>query len=480
MRTHLVIRYLGIVLLLNSTAMLAATLVSVFNGFDSGFHPLFLSTILTAILGIFPLIFVSPEGNLSNKESYMVVVGSWAACCLMGQLPYLMWGGEFNLVNSWFEIVSGYTTTGSTVLSNVEALPKSLLFWRSSTHLIGGVGVIIFALVILPGLGRAKISLTNVEISILAKENFNYRVKKTVRIILMVYAILIILQTICLRIAGMNWFDSVNHAFSTAATGGFSTRNLSISYYNNVWIEFITAVFMVISGLHFGLLYATFTGKSKNIFNSEVSRYFLTVVLIGAAIVSLNLWLSDAYNFRESFRYGSFQFISRITTTGFFTADPAFWPPFSIVLLICASIQCACSGSTSGGLKSDRVLILFKSIKARFLQLQHPNAVIPVRQEKVMIDPDVVSFVLLFIALYLLSIIAGTLILTAMGIDLMTSVSAVISSLGNVGPGFGKVSDTHSYSALPEAARVVCSFVMLLGRLELFGFIRLFFLRSWK
>lgn len=480
MRIQLVLRYVGVVLLLNAMLMFVSTLVSLFNGMDTGFYPLLLSCLMTLLLGSFPLIFVSTENNITKKESYAIVVCSWMAACLTGLLPYILWGGEFGLVNSWFEAVSGYTTTGSTVLEDVEALPKGLLFWRSCTHLLGGVGIVLFTLVILPPMGRARLSLSNVELSSLAKDNYRYRVQKVINIILTVYLGLIASEAVLLRIAGMDWFDAVNHSFSTVATGGFSTKNLSIAYFDNVWIEAIITVFMILSGFHFGLLYTTVTGKNRNIFRSEVSRFYLLCFFAGAAAVSLGLWLNDTYGLFSSFRYGIFQLAALITTTGFATADSAFWPPFCVLLMLFFSVQCACSGSTSGGIKSDRVLILYKSIRARFLQLQHPNAVINVKLNHATLDGDTVSYVLLFIALYILVLVIGGLLLTLTGLDLVTSFSASVASLGNVGPGFGDVSSLSNYGRLSDGAKFICTALMLLGRLELFGFIQLFLFKSWK
>ena len=229
MRFNVVLRYMGLVLLLDAVFMLISAGISLLNNFDTGFYPLLLSFILTAVLGAFPLIFVEGGEQINNKEGYAIVVGAWIVSCMVGTFPYLLWGGEFDFVNSWFESVSGYTTTGSTILVDVEALPRGMLFWRSSTHLLGGVGVVMFALVILPALGRTKMTLSSVELSPLAKDNYRYRSQKIVQVLLTVYVGLVVAETILLKVAGMTWFDAVNHAFSTIATGGFRTRNLSIA-----------------------------------------------------------------------------------------------------------------------------------------------------------------------------------------------------------------------------------------------------------
>ena len=253
MRLNVVLRYMGLMLLLNAGFMLLSACISLFNNFDTGFYPLLLSFLLTSVLGVFPLIFVPKGEQISTKEGYGIVVGSWLAACMAGMMPYMLWGGEFSLINAWFESVSGYTTTGSTILNDVEALPNGMMFWRSATHWLGGVGVVMFALVVLPASGaQNKMKLSHMELSSMAKDNYRYKTQKILHILLVVYVGLTFVQTVLLRIAGMDWFDAVNNSFSTIATGGFSTKNLSIAYYNNVWIEIIITLFMAVSGLHFG------------------------------------------------------------------------------------------------------------------------------------------------------------------------------------------------------------------------------------
>lgn len=286
-----------------------------------------------------------------------------------------MWGGEFTIANAWFESVSGFTTTGSTILNNIEALPKGLLFWRSSTHWIGGIGIILFVLLILPQARGNRISIYNTEISSLSKLNFRVKTKKIVQILAIVYLSLTVAQTALLMVFGMNFFDAINHSFATIATGGFSTKNLSIAAYNSLSIEVIVMIFMVLSGIHFGLLYGTFTGSRENIFRSPLVRTFVLVMLIGIVLVSLKLYYSGYFNWWESVRYASFQVISVGTTTGFATIDTANWPIFTQMVLIYFTIQCAMAGSTSGGLKFDRIYIFFRSLAKQMKVLKHPFGV---------------------------------------------------------------------------------------------------------
>lgn len=468
-------------MLLNAAFMLLSAGISLINNTDSGFYPLMLSFVLTSILGVFPLIFVRKNDRINMKEAYAIVVGAWLTACIVGTFPYLLWGGEFSWPTAWFESVSGFTTTGSTALADVEALPKGLLFWRSSTHWLGGVGVVMFVLVVLPTVGRTKMTLSSVELSPMAKENYRYKTQKVIYILLSVYLGLTVLETICLKIAGMGWFDAINHAFSTVSTGGFSTKNASIAYYNSLAIEIIIMIFMLMSGLHFGLIFATLVGKRNNIFRNEVSRFYFATFLISGLLITFSLWHAGMYgSFFESLRYSLFQTAAVITTTGFATADTTLWTSLAIMLLLYLMFQCACAGSTSGGIKSDRVWLALKAIRLRILRQQHPNAVIRIKMNGVPQDNSVINFAMFFIVIYIMIICAGTIIVSATGEDLMTSFSLVATSMGNVGPGFGSIGSMSNYSEISSFVKIFSTIFMLLGRLEIFGLLQLFLMKWWR
>lgn len=480
MRTGLVLKYIGAVLLLDSVFMLLSVGISWINDMDSGFTPMLLSFALTAILGIFPMIFVRRKEQINAKEGYCIVTGAWLLSCLVGTFPYLLYGGEFNFINAWFESVSGFTTTGSTILTDIESLPNGLLFWRSSTHWIGGIGVVMFALAILPSLGKTRMTLYSVELSTLAKDNFRYQAQKIVRILLFIYVGMTALATVLLRIAGMSWFDAVNHAFSTISTGGFSTRNASVAAFGNVWIELIIVAFTFLAGLHFGLIYATLAGKRNNIFRSEVARYYFLTAVIGVAVITVSLWLSGTYSsVAQAFRYGLFQGVTILTTTGFATADTNLWPPLAMTVLFIFTLQCACAGSTAGGIKCDRILLSFKVLRNRIRQQQHPNAVLRIKLNGLTQDESTINFAMLYIVVYMLFIILGTLINTACGIDFVTSLTAAATCMGNVGPGFGEVGSMESFANMPAVMKVSSTALMLFGRLEIFGLIQLFMIKWW-
>ena len=481
MRIDLVLRYVGMVMLFIAGFMLAAVGISYLNGMDSAFYPLLLSALLTALLGAFPQIFVDQKGHLSIKEGFAVVVGSWLVACVVGMFPYLIWGGEFNLINAWFESVSGFTTTGATILDDVEALPRGLQFWRFSSTWIGGMGVVMFALVILPSMGRSRMMLSNVEMSSLAKENFHYRSQIIVQILLVVYLGLTIFSTLSLKLAGMNWFDALCHAMSASSTSGFSTKNASLAFFNSPLIETILIVTMATSGIHFGLIYATVTGKRNNIFRSEVTRHYLAILFGASLLITIVLFAAGNYHsLAASFRHAIFQVTSLITTSGFATADTSVWPPFAVILLIFCSLICSCSGSTAGGMKVDRLVLAVKMMKARMKQQRHPNAVIRIRLDGVVQEGEVLYTVMVFIVAYMMLILIGSLIGTLFGLDLMTAFSGAVACMGNVGPGFGEVGSMANFSTMPAVMKGVDSLLMLFGRLEIFGLIQLFFMKWWK
>ena len=469
------------VLLVLAAFMLLSAGISYANNVDTSYSPLVMSSLLTLLIGCFPLIFVPKTDRITTKEGFCIVVGAWVVSCFVGMFPYLMWGGEFTLINAWFESVSGFTTTGASILNNIEALPRGLLFWRMSTSWIGGVGVVMFALVILPSIGKSKMMLSNVELSSLAKDNFNYRTQTVVKIILSIYVGLTIITTIALKLSGMCWFDAICHSMSACSTCGFSTKNASIGYFNSGLIEFVVSVPMVLSGIHFGLLYATITGKHNNIFRSEVTRFYFAIIAVSSLCITFSLWFSDVYpTIFISFRKALFHTVSLITTTGFATADCNTWTSFAILILMFCSLICACAGSTSGGLKVDRLLLSVKMLRNRLRSQQHPAAVIRTKVDGMSQDNEMLGTVTVYIVAFLMLILAGTFVNTLFDADLMTGFSAAVACVSNVGPGFGDVGMLDNYSWMPVFTKFNLTVLMLLGRLEIFGLIQLFFIRWWR
>jgi len=388
-----------------------------------------------------------------------------------------MWGGEFSFINSWFESVSGFTTTGSTILNDIESLPKGILFWRSATHWIGGIGIILFVLLIVPESQKSKINVYHVEISSLSKMNFRYKARTILLILAFVYLSLTVIETAALSLQGMSVFDAINHSFATIATGGFSTKNLSIAAFDNIGIEITIIIFMILSGIHFGLIFNTITFKKENIFNSSLVRTFLIFLVVGIILVTSKLYFSGYYSLWDSLRFASFQVISLGTTTGFATEDTANWPIFVQIILIYFTIQCAMSGSTSGGLKFDRVIIFFKLVAKQIRLLHHPHGVFITRLDGKKINQELEFQTLVFIILYVFVFFITTFILTLMNIDGMTAFSASIATIGNVGPGFANVSSLGNFAEIPDLGKFFLTINMLLGRLEIFNILALIIIK---
>ncbi|MBQ5737020.1 MAG: TrkH family potassium uptake protein [Alistipes sp.] len=481
MRVNVVIRYIGLVLQFVAAFMLLSAVVSMLNGYDSAYYPLLLSSFMTALLGTFPLFFVERVDEIKTKEGYAIVVGSWILSCVVGMFPYLIWGGEFTLANAWFESVSGFTTTGASILNDIEFLPRGLLFWRSATAWIGGMGVVMFALVVLPSMGKSRHMLSNVELSTIAKDNFHYRSRVILRLLVTIYAGLTIFTTLGLKYAGMTWFDAATHAMSSCATCGFSTKNLSVAFWDSPIIEGIMMLAMTLSAIHYGILYATFTGRKNNIFHSEVVRMFITMMLLVAVVIAISLFVANIYpSFLTSLRHAAFQVVSITTTSGFATADTNTWTSLAILLLMFCTVICGCAGSTSGGMKVDRLLIASKVIRNRMQIQLHPNAVIRTKMDGIVQDEKIQSLVMTFIVSYIMLTIIGSVVYAMFGYDLLTSFSASIACISNVGPGFGEIGSLDNYSELPAMLKLCSTLLMLIGRLEIFGFIQLLFIRHWR
>lgn len=460
---------IGKALLINALFMLISILVAVFNGMDSGFTPMVISFLVTAITGIFPFIFVKDKPSTTLHSGYLTIVFSWILSFMFGMLPYVLWGGEFTLANAWFESVSGYTTTGSTILTDIEALPKSLLFWRSSTHFIGGLGVIVFLLMVLPDSSPFKLRLTNLELSSLSKEGYRYKSGKTARVMVSVYICLTIAETLCLWAAGMTLFDAVNHAFSTVATGGFSTKNTSVMHFDSVAIDIIITVFMALSSLHFGVIFAVVAKRSLKPLRNPISRYYICVIAVFSIIIACSLKIQGGYQtWGKSLLDATFQTVSFISTTGFGQADNAAWPLLANAILLFAAFHCGCSGSTTGGIKADRMFISLKAAYGDIQKRLHPTSLFRTKVGGRALDEDTVSSVFLYIVLYIITLFLSFVIVLICGLDIAEAFSGTVASLGNVGPGVGQLGTMGNYASLPAVVKFIFTIDMFLGRVEIF------------
>ena len=459
----------GKALLVSALFMFLSIIVSLMNGRDSAFGPLLISFIITLIVGGFPFIFVKKSQALSLNDGFLTIVLSWLLSFIFGMLPYVLWGGEFTLVNAWFESVSGYTTTGSTILNDIEALPRSLLFWRSSTHYIGGLGVVVFLLLVMPDASPFRLKLTNMELSSLSKEGYRYKSSKTIAIITKVYVALTVVIFLALWAAGMSSFDALNHAFSITATGGFSTRNLSIGYYNSDLINVLVIVFMAVAALHFGLIYAVFVTRSLKPMNNTVVKYYFGSIIVMSVIIMFSLKFQGGYaSWGRAAMDSVFTVVSYMTTAGFAICDNSVWPWLAGIVLLFASFQCGCSGSTTGGIKVDRVLISFKAISNEVHRRLHPSAVSQVRLSGHHLPDSTVHLVMLYIVVYFIVIFLSIIGVLLCGTNLPEAVSGVIASVGSVGPGLAELGAMDNYSFQPAVAKFIYTIDMFLGRVEIF------------
>ena len=459
----------GKALLVSALFMSLSLVVSIIDGVDSGFMPLLISFVLTGLVGLFPFIFVKTAPAMSMKDGFVTIVLAWLLSFIFGMLPYIMWGGEFTIINAWFESVSGYTTTGSTILNDIEALPKSLLFWRSSTHFIGGLGVVVFLLLVLPQASPYRMKLTNMEMSSLSKDGYRYKSSKVIRIIVSIYIGFVVASFFALWAAGMSAFDALNHAFSIAATGGFSTRNLSIAYYNSDLINGIVLFFMVICAMHFGLLYSVIVTGSLKPMNNAVVKYYFGSILVCSVIIMISLMTQGGYDsWGRAAMDSTFTVVSYMSTAGFAICDNAVWPWLAGVILIFVSFQCGCSGSTTGGIKVDRIVIAFKAVGHEIKRRLHPSSVSQVRISGQNLSDGSVSAVMLFIVAYVFTMFVSVILVMLCGTEPATAVSGVVASIGSVGPGLGELGCLDNYSAQPVMAKFIYSIDMFMGRVEIF------------
>ena len=459
----------GKALLVSALFMFISLMISISEGMDSAFTPLLISFIITSIVGAFPFIFVHTAQPLTLKDGFLTIFLAWLLSFVFGMLPYVLWGGEFTIINAWFESVSGYTTTGSTILTEIEALPKSLLFWRSSTHFIGGLGVIVFLLMILPDSSPAKLRLTHLELSSLSKEGYRYKTSTITRVMVTVYIGLTIVETLLLWAAGMSLFDAVNHAFSTVATGGFSTKNTSVMYFDSTSIDIIITVFMALSAMHFGVIFAIVAGRSFKPLKHSVTKYYLGIIAVCSIIIAFSLKTQGGYeSWGGALLDSTFQTVSYLTTTGFGQADNAMWPLLANTILIFAAMHCGCAGSTTGGIKADRMFIALKAIHGDFLKRLHPSSLFRTRVGGKVLNDSTVSSVFLYIVLYILIIFISFILLLICGVEIGDAFSGTISSLGNVGPGTGTLGTMGNYSGFSPLVKFIFTIDMFFGRVEIF------------
>ena len=462
-------RNVGYALLVDALFMLLSMLIAAFDPADTALGPLAVSFLLTFIVGIFPFIFVKKTSAISTREGYVIITLSWLLSFIFGMLPYALWGGPFNVINAWFESVSGFTTTGASILSDIESLPKALLFWRSSTHFIGGLGVVVFLLLLIPGASQMKLRLTNLELSSLSKDEYHARANRTVYIFTYVYLGLFVASFLSYMLAGMGPFDAVNHAFSVSATGGFSTKNNSIAGFGSNAISIITMVFMFLSSIHFGIIWLAIVRRSLKPLKNEVLGFYAGYLVVFTVVSAFSLKLSGVSSgWGAAFLDGGFQILSYASTTGLATADNAAFPPMVVMLMMLGGAVCGMAGSTTGGIKSDRLLLLVKGVKARLHASLHPSSVTEIKLSGRNISTEDIYPHAIYIALFVLLWIISIVLVLLSGVNSHEAMMATLSSLSNVGPATGELGTFGNFGAQPAFAKFVYTLDMFLGRVEIY------------
>ena len=469
MNVKVISRNVGASLLVSALFMFFSILVSVANGNDSALAALIISCTITFTVGIFPFIFVRKPSAISMTDGYVIIVLAWLLSFIFGMLPYALWGGPFTVINAWFESVSGFTTTGATILDNVEGLPNSLLFWRSSTHFIGGLGVVVFLLLLIPSASQMKLRLSSLEISTLTKSTYRTMSNRTVYIFTYVYLGITAAAFLCYWIAGMSAFEAICHAMSVAATGGFSTRNLSIASFRSLPITLITMLFMILASTNFGMIFLAVIRRSLKPLNNEVLKFYLWGLAVGSLLVAVTLKLVGVeQNWGDALLNGSFHIISFASTTGFAIADNSIWPLLPSVLLIFLGLRCGMAGSTTGGLKSDRILLLYKQIGYYLMHVMHPASIHEVRVGGRVVKQEEVAPHILFVALFLVVMMLSFLLCLTFGVDNRNALIGTISCLSNVGPSVGELGTFGNYNIESAAAKFMYALDMFLGRVEIY------------
>lgn len=483
---------MGLLLLCNGVFMLMAALVSgIYN--DGVTIDITLAAIVTMLVGVLSMFYTRDhKKEVKRKEGYIIVTFGWIVMSVSGMLPYLFSGSIPTVTNAFFETISGYTTTGASILDDIEAMPEGILFWRSLTHWIGGMGIIVLAIAILPILGIGGMQLFAAEAPGPSSDKLHPRITDTAKRLWFIYFGYTVAETILLKLAGMSFFDALNHSLATLSTGGFSTKNASLAYWNDQpLVQYIVILFMFLAGSNFVISYFAMKGKLQRVFKDEEFKYYFGFIVVFTIIVTLviyikaNVPISDyhpmAWGSAESaFRHGLFQVVAIITTTGFVSADFTGWTPFLTIFFFGLMFLGGSAGSTAGGIKVMRHILIIKNGLLEFKRTLHNNAVIPVRYNNKTVPEHIVYNIVGFFVLYMLSFIIGALVLGFLGLDFESAVGGAASSLGNVGPALGSLSPLDNFNGLPDAGKWWCGFLMLIGRLELFTVLILLSPYFWK
>lgn len=479
MNYGIVLKVLGSILIVESLLMIPSLIISLLtNGIDK--IPFLITILITGFIGFLLSRKKNQDRHINAKEGFAIVALGWTIASLLGAIPLYLSGSTNTYIDAIFEMISGFTTTGATVIADVEVLPMGILFWRSFSHWIGGMGILVFTLALLPALGIGGFQIFKAESPGPVAGKIAPRIKDTAKILYLTYFVITVIQIILLRFGGMPLFDSFIHTFGTVGTGGFSMKNASIGAYNSNYIHLVIATFMILSGVNFSLYYSLFKGRWQEVYKDEELRLYLTIILLAVVAIGINLYKTSYSSITIAFKDSYFQVGSIITTTGYSTANFDLWPTFSKGILLLLMFIGGSAGSTAGGMKIIRILVILKIIKREILKLFHPRAVIPVKVNNKVLPNETVAGIYSFTGLYIIIFAVSTLLISLEAVDLESAISSVAATLGNIGPGLGFVGPTRTFNGYSQISKVFLSFLMLLGRLELFTIIALLAPKNWR
>jgi len=477
----IILKFLSVLLLFNGAFMALTVPLAIADG-DGSLKGILLSIGLHLLFGA--LLYLGNKNSdgreLRARDGFIVVTAGWILMAIFGCLPFILTGSIPSITNAFFETMSGFTTTGASILDDIESLPRSVLLWRSLTQWIGGMGIIVLAVAILPILGIGSVQLFSAEAPGLKLDKIKPRIADTAKRLWFIYMGLTLIETVLLWIGGMSPFDALNHSLTTVSTGGFSTKQASIAYWDSAYIQYVISVFMFLGGTNFILIYWLINFKFTKLVANEEFRFYAGLTLAFSVLVATALYVKDFYGMEESFRVSLFQVVSIVTTTGFATADYTVWGSGMTMFFFLLLFAGGSAGSTAGGVKMIRHLILFKNSGSELKRQLHPNAILPVRVDGKTVPIETTSSVMAFIIFYIILFALGSILLAAMGVNFETAIGAVATSIGNTGPGINEVSPSSNFNFLPPMAKWELSFLMLVGRLELFTVLILFNPYFWR
>ena len=481
MKYRVVLNIIGFLLILNGLFILTGIGFSLYYKSDD-ISALLISGLGTSLCGLL-LWFAtrrSEIAELGKREGYLIVTLGWIVMAIFGALPFIFYGAIPSYTDAFFETMSGFTTTGATILTDIEILPPGLLFWRSLTQWLGGMGIIVLSLAILPLLGIGGMQLFTAEVPGVTKDKIHPRVQETAKRLWGIYVILTATETALLMVGGLNFFDAINHSFTTMATGGFSTKNASLAYFTSPYVQYVFILFMFFAGMNFTLHYLGFHGNFKFFKENTEFKYYLGFTIFASLFIMIIHLPHVDFHWEEAIRQSLFHVVSLTTTTGYVTSDFENWAPFSRMIFFALLFVGGCAGSTGGGIKFVRHIVLFKNGWTELKRLIHPRAVIPVKFNGKAVSSDIISNVQAFFIFYILLFVFGSMILALLGVDFVTAAGATATCIGNIGPGIGTVGPVNNFAHLPDVVKWILSLFMVVGRLELFTVIIIFSPAFWK